>query len=65
MGIISICNHTLEDLCTKIQSLNAEETNTLDPLEQHAKFNKTQQEDNEFNALYESQKNSKKELHEF
>ena len=60
MGIISRCNHTLEDLCMKIQLLNAEETNTLDPLEQQEKFEKIQQADNELNALYESQTIDKK-----
>jgi hypothetical protein len=65
MGIISRCNHTLEDLRTKIQSLNAEATNTLDPLEQQAKFDKIQQADNELNALYEAQTVAKKELCEF
>ena len=42
MGIISICNHTLEDFHAKIQSLDAEVSNTLDPLEQQAKFEKIQ-----------------------
>jgi hypothetical protein len=62
MGIISRHNHTLEDLCMKIQSLNAEATNTLDPLEQQEKFDKIQQADNELNALYEAQTIAKKEL---
>jgi hypothetical protein len=40
MGIISRCNHTLEDLHAKIQLFNVEATNTLDPLEWQAKFEK-------------------------
>jgi chromosome segregation ATPase len=43
MGIISRCNQTLEDLHVKIQSLNEEAANTLDPLEQQEKFDKIQQ----------------------
>jgi hypothetical protein len=62
MGIISRCNHTLEDLRMKIQSLNEEEKNDLDPLEQQEKFDKIQQTDNDLNALYEAQTMSKKEL---
>jgi hypothetical protein len=46
----------------KIQSLNEEATNTLDPLEQQEKFDKIQQVDNDLNALYEAQTVAKKEL---
>jgi hypothetical protein len=65
MGIISRHNQTLEDLCMKIQSLNEEATNTLDPLEQQEKFDKIQQADNDLNVLYEAQTVAKKELQEF
>jgi len=65
MGIISKRNQKLEDLHVKIQSLNEEETNTLDPLEQQDKFQKIQQADNDLNGLYEDQTMAKKELWEF
>jgi hypothetical protein len=60
MGIISRCNQTLEDLCVKIQSLNKEETNTLDLMEEQDKFEKIQQANNDLNALYEAQIVAKK-----
>jgi hypothetical protein len=62
MGIISRRNQTLEDLCMKIQLLNEEASNALDPLEQQEKFDKIQQEDNDLNALYQAQTVDKKEL---
>jgi len=65
MGIISRCNQTLEDLCMKIQLLNEEASNALDPLEQQEKFDNIQQEDNDLNALYQAQTMDNKELWEF
>jgi hypothetical protein len=62
MGVISWCNQTLEDLCSKIQSLNEEAAKSLDPLEQQAKFDEIQQVDNDLNALFEAQTVAKKEL---
>jgi hypothetical protein len=55
----------LEDLRLKIQSPNEEATNTLDPLEQQAQFDKIQQADNDLNAQFEAQTVAKKELREF
>jgi hypothetical protein len=55
----------LEDLCTNIQSLNAEAASTLDPLEQQEKFDKIQQANNELNTLYEAQTISKNKLCNF
>jgi hypothetical protein len=49
----------------KIQLLNEEVDNTLDPLEHQDKFDKMQQADNDLNALYEAQTVAKKELQEF
>jgi hypothetical protein len=54
MGIIARCNQTLEDVCTKIQSLNEEVVVTMDPLEQQEKFDQIQHADNELNALFEA-----------
>ena len=65
MGIISRCNQTLEDLRLKIQSLNEEVSNTMDPLEQQEKFDKIQQVNNDLNALFEAQTMANKELREF
>jgi hypothetical protein len=53
---------TMENLRVKIQYLNEEPANTLDPLEQQEKFDKIQQADNDLNALYEAQNVAKKEL---
>jgi hypothetical protein len=65
MGIISRRNQTLEDLRTKIQSLNEEVFITLDPLEQQEKFDKIQQAYNKLNSLFEVKSVAKKELREF
>jgi cysteinyl-tRNA synthetase len=65
MGIIARRNQTLEDVHTRIQSLNEEVAVTMDPLEQQEKFDQIQQVDNELNALFEAQSVAKKELHEF
>jgi hypothetical protein len=65
MGVITHHNQALEDLCTRIQTLNEEEAKTHDPLEQQEKFDEMQQVNNSLNALFEAQTVEKKELRAF
>jgi hypothetical protein len=65
MGIITRHNQVLEEVRTKIQVLNEEVSPTMDPMEQHHKFDQIQQVDNELNALFEAQSVAKKEMRDF
>jgi phage-related tail protein len=62
MGIIARWNQVLEEMHTKIQVLNEEVAETMDPMEKQQKFDQIQQADNELNTLYKAQSVAKKEL---
>jgi hypothetical protein len=65
MGVITHHNQGLEDLCTRIHTLNEEAVKIHDLLEQQENFDEMQQSDNSLNALFESQTVEKKELRAF
>jgi hypothetical protein len=65
MGIIARWNQTLDDVHTKIQSLNDEFIFTMDLLEQQKNFDQIQDVDNDLNFVFEAQWVAKKELWDF
>jgi hypothetical protein len=65
VGLIECRKKPIEELCTQLNKMNAESQAIIDPVEQVAKFATIQIEDERLNALDESTRTTKKELHNF